>query len=141
MYPLSGLVAPGKQGCENHAWGLPVAGRHAMSTGETVDQAVQLCGKSGEVPLQAETKRRRKFDSLSLSLTHSLFFFLSLSLVLFYFQNVGTSATNAISGCEHAQSARKQKRLNNNVWTLWSERPPSRPRTGEGQPPQQMPTQ
>jgi hypothetical protein len=39
---------------------------------------------------------------------------LSLSLVLFYFQNVGTSATNAISGCEHAQSARKQKRLNNN---------------------------
>ena len=90
-----------------------MAGRHAMSTGETVDQAVQLCGKSGEVPLQAETKRRRKFDSLSL--THSLsLFFLSLSLVLFYFQNVGTSATNAISGCEHAQSARKQKRLNNN---------------------------
>ena len=60
-------------------------------------------------------------ESSILSLSHSLtlsFFFFFLSLVLFYFQNVGTSATNAISGCEHAQSARKQKRLNNNVWTL-----------------------
>jgi hypothetical protein len=55
-------------------------------------------------------------ESSILSLSHSLTlsFFLSLSLVLFFFQNVGTSATNAISGWDHAQSARKQKRLNNN---------------------------
>ena len=59
-----------------------MAGRHAMSTGETVDQAVQLCGKSGEVPLQYATRRNKQKQNngesliFSLSLSHAL----SLSL-------------------------------------------------------------